>query len=373
MTQLSRKRTFYEGIDLLRAAAVFLVLWSHGGHLVPPAWRPWLFPAALRPGFWGVTLFFSISGFLIIGQLLDMGTGRRQESIRVFVLRRWLRTVPTYWLVLVLLLFLGAYAWPGWKPWLANSFFLQEWLLQDAALLPVSWSLVIEEFSYLAFAGLFGLLMWLGRWRLRGAGRDAWVNAAFLGALLLLPLLGGWIRWHLAGLDWSVQDLKQGLLPQLDALAYGGLLAVFYRRCPEWFHALAAQHLKLVVLVLALMSLLGAFAPMLFQRVTAPLPAQAALWIGFGFYPLAGVLASCLLLGFWHFRYAFCPRWLALGCRWMSRSSYSIYLIHVPIAVIAELLPRAIALPVYLLCSIFAGALCWLVFERPFIRLRHAL
>jgi peptidoglycan/LPS O-acetylase OafA/YrhL len=373
LTQPSRKPTFFEGIDLLRAAAVFLVLWSHGGHLVPLAWRPWLFPAALRPGFWGVTLFFAISGFLIIGQLLDMGTGRRQESLKVFVLRRWLRTVPTYWLVLVLLLFLGAYPWPGWRSWLANSFVLQEWLIQEAALLPVSWTLVIEEFSYLAFAGLFGLLMWLGRWCLPNGAREASRNAAFLGILLLLPLVAGWSRWHLAELGWTVQDLKQGLLPQLDALAYGGLLAVVYRRLPEWFHALAAQRLKLVVPVLALMSLLGASAPMLFRQVSAPLPSHAVLWIGLGFYPLAGILASCLILGFWDFRYAFCPKSLALGCRWMSRTSYSVYLIHVPVAAIAQLLPRAVAFPAYLLFSILAGALCWRVFELPFIRLRHAL
>ena len=373
MTQLSRKPSFYEGIDLLRAAAAFLVLWSHGGHLVPLAWRPWLFPAALRPGFWGVTLFFSISGFLIIGQLWDIGTGRRQESIRVFVLRRWLRTVPTYWLVLVLLLILGAYPWPGWRPWLANSFFLQEWWLREPALLPVSWTLVIEEFSYLAFAVLFGVLMWLGRWRSTEREKMVWLNAAFLGALLLLPPVGGWIRWHVAGLGWSVQDLKQGLLPRLDALAYGGLLAVFYRRCPKWFHAFADQRLVSVVLVLALMTLLGTSAPMLFQQVAAPLQAHAALWVAFGFYPLAGILSSCLLLSLWHFRYALLPRVMGLGCRWLSRTSYSVYLIHFPIAATAEILPRAIAFPVYLLCSIFAGALCWLVFERPFIRLRHAL
>jgi peptidoglycan/LPS O-acetylase OafA/YrhL len=373
LTQLSIKPSFYEGIDLLRAAAVFLVLWSHGGHLVPLPWRPWLFPTALRPGFWGVTLFFSISGFLIIGQLLDMGTGRRKESVSIFVLRRWLRTVPTYWLVLVLFLFLGAYPWPGWRLWFANSLFLQEWLIPGPALLPVSWTLVIEEFSYLAFAALFALLMWLARWRSSDGQRDGWVNASFFGVLLLLLPVGGWIRWHLAGLGWSVQDLKQGLLPRVDALAYGGLLAVFYRQCPEWFHVLAAQRFKLVVPVLVLMTLLGTTAPALFQQVANPLKAQDALWIGFGFYPLAGILASCLLLSLWRFRYALLPAAIRLGCRRLSRVSYSVYLIHLPIAALCELLPSTLAFPAYLLSSIILGALCWRILEQPFIRLRHAL
>ena len=82
---------------------MFLVLWSHSGHLLPDAWRPFLTPVWFRPGFWGVTIFFAISGFLVIGQLIDGVMGRRQETLKVFVLRRWLRTVPTYWILLSLL------------------------------------------------------------------------------------------------------------------------------------------------------------------------------------------------------------------------------------------------------------------------------
>ena len=68
-------------------------------------------------------MFFSISGFLVIGQLLDMVTGHRQETLKVFVARRWLRTVPTYWILLVLFSGTGAVAWLGWSPLILNGLF----------------------------------------------------------------------------------------------------------------------------------------------------------------------------------------------------------------------------------------------------------
>ena len=100
---------------------MFLVLWSHSGHLLPDAWRPFLTPVWFRPGFWGVTIFFAISGFLVIGQLIDGVTGRRQETLQVFVFRRWLRTVPTYWILLSWLSGSGVVVRLGWKVFLPLS------------------------------------------------------------------------------------------------------------------------------------------------------------------------------------------------------------------------------------------------------------
>ena len=75
LDQPTTRRPFYEGIDCLRAGAVFLVLWSHAAPLMPPDWREAISAPWFRPGFWGVTIFFAISGFLVIGQLIDLVCG----------------------------------------------------------------------------------------------------------------------------------------------------------------------------------------------------------------------------------------------------------------------------------------------------------
>ena len=56
------------------------MLWSHAGPLLPETWPSVLSANWFRPGFWGVTIFFAISGFLIIGQLLDVSMDRRRET-----------------------------------------------------------------------------------------------------------------------------------------------------------------------------------------------------------------------------------------------------------------------------------------------------
>jgi peptidoglycan/LPS O-acetylase OafA/YrhL len=280
----STAASFYEGIDFLRAAAVFLVLWSHGGPLLLEQQRSYLYSTFFRPGFWGVTLFFSISGFLIIGQLFDIAAGSRKESLRVFLVRRCLRTMPTYWLVTLLVLLLGLASPPSSPVLTANLLFLQScWQLPSV--LPVAWSLVIEVWSYMLYASLALASRGIATRFAQGRG---WLEhlpsgASLIGlSLIALPLIAGFIRYDLSLHGASVQSLKQGLWPQLDALAYGGLLAWFQRALPESFQRLSSRRILLPVCLL-LMALVGATAPQLFQNVQHSLPDGIRAWIAFGF------------------------------------------------------------------------------------------
>ena len=86
------------GLDLVRTLAIVLVLLSHiGGFSAVWAGRAaphWL----MMSGFFGVELFFALSGFLIGGLLLDLVEW--DASFRGwarFTARRWARTLPLYW------------------------------------------------------------------------------------------------------------------------------------------------------------------------------------------------------------------------------------------------------------------------------------
>ena len=345
------------------------MLWSHAGPLLPETWPSVLSANWFRPGFWGVTIFFAISGFLIIGQLLDVLMDRRQETLRVFVLRRWFRTVPTYWILLAVFSCTGIVIWFGWRALFLNALFVQGPMIGIPVLLPVSWSLVIEEWSYLFYAAFTALLLFFRR---RYQISLCLIERSFLVLLLFLPCLTGVLRWLALDQGASVQMIKQGLFLQIDALTYGGLLAWWIRRSPENFNRLARSGNVILPLLIIIICGVSTSVPDLFRNVLDPLPQASRLWVAFGFYPTVGVLASALIVSSWKFRYSLLPSAVSRSFRELSRCSYSVYLLHMPLAslLLQFHMPTAVRLIAYLLGSIGIGSLSWHCLERPFMRLR---
>ena len=91
------KRIWYPQMDGLRFIAVFMVLLEHFAFFIGNK---------IHAGFFGVDLFFVISGFLITeGLLNDKVSGRTiNQSLVKFYLKRFLRIFPIYYLVLFLAL-----------------------------------------------------------------------------------------------------------------------------------------------------------------------------------------------------------------------------------------------------------------------------
>lgn len=372
MKQSISQSVFYEGIDLLRGGAVFLVLWSHAGPVLPAPLQAALAAPWFRPGFWGVTIFFAISGFLVVGQLIDIATGQRAESLRIFVLRRWFRTVPTYWIVLFFLLVAGVVGWQGWGNLLANAFFLQGSIFGQSILLPVSWSLVIEEWSYLLCALAALALIFCKKCFCLSNGRVMQVIGILLFVQIVFASFG---RLFFIENGVVIRELKQGLLLQLDALAYGGVLAWLMRMWPRCFESIRLQSLAVKVGVLSVVSLLSVSGESLFQKVLEPVPVELAGWLSFGFYPLSGVLAAVLIVSFWDFRYACLPAFISKMIRVLSQASYSIYLLHMSFAhmVSGSDLPGIFKFLIYMFGSLIIGNFCWRFLEVPFMQLRRQL
>src|SRR5260370_32054624 len=90
-----RKSSRIAGLDLLRAAAIVLVLAAHY-----PKTGAGLLIRVLNFGWSGVDLFFVLSGYLIGGQLFAAQAAGRRVSFAGFYARRCLRTLPNYYAVL---------------------------------------------------------------------------------------------------------------------------------------------------------------------------------------------------------------------------------------------------------------------------------
>lgn len=147
------------GLDIMRAAAIFYVMLSHGyeysSHFLSAHYYKWLILD-------GVGLFFVLSGFLIGGILIREIEHKEFgfKQLTHFWIRRWLRTLPAYFCVLTFLLFLY-YISRGHLPpvWMKYYIFMQNFTTPHPLFFSEAWSLSVEECFYvLVPLSLFFLL-----------------------------------------------------------------------------------------------------------------------------------------------------------------------------------------------------------------------
>ncbi len=202
-------------LDGLRAIAVTCTVIHHW---IPDVifWKTW-FPFGVA----GVRLFFVLSGFLITNILLDQrfaietGLQDRASSLRHFFLRRVLRLVPAFYLLLLV----GAAFDLGalretllWHlPYLSNLGMILDgrWLPGITHL----WSLAVEEQFYIAWAVM---MLWLPR---------SAIVPSILFAIVLAPLF----RTTGVLLGWADMTIAFNPISCLDTLGFGALLAVLWR------------------------------------------------------------------------------------------------------------------------------------------------
>jgi len=141
---MSDTRVF--GLDLLRASAILLVLVAHASFMFLPLTHR-------LEGWWvlghlGVELFFVLSGFLI-GAILVRQASANRFGVGRFWLRRWLRTLPNYYLFLGINILIARWIDGSWPPAAPYAVFLQNFAWPQPIFFIESWSLAVEEIFYL--------------------------------------------------------------------------------------------------------------------------------------------------------------------------------------------------------------------------------
>jgi peptidoglycan/LPS O-acetylase OafA/YrhL len=167
----------------------------------------------------GVDLFFVLSGFLVGGILLrtinDHGLGGKQ--VLYFWIRRWLRTLPAYFLVLTLLLILYQ-LFRGGLPerFYEYYFFVQCFNSPHPVFFSEAWSLAVEEWFYLLLPlGLF-LIPLKGDIKKRFL---IWI-CLVLVAVTLHRVFKVYTHEYMDGGNYSAHVRRQ-VLTRLDSIMYG--------------------------------------------------------------------------------------------------------------------------------------------------------
>ena len=217
------------GLDALRFVAIILVVQSHS------RWMTESFPKPFKAlfhgsGILGVELFFVLSGFLIGGILLKQfeknGNSLTFQDIKHFWIRRWFRTLPNYFLILLVYIAVYHYDLPAilWR----YFFFTQNIFNTPPFFFEESWSLSIEEISYLVSPLVLALSALL-------FSRKA---SLFLWTSILLITIVTALRWIYSvyflepNYKW-VYMLREVALIRLDSIYYGFIAVYISKKAPE--------------------------------------------------------------------------------------------------------------------------------------------
>ncbi|MBI3283383.1 MAG: acyltransferase, partial [Burkholderiales bacterium] len=239
------------GLDTLRAGAIALVLMFHYMAFVS---HEASFGVLSQIGWIGVDLFFVLSGYLIGNQIMAPLAAGQSFSLKNFYLRRLLRTLPNFYVVLALYFLFpqllgGKPVTPLWQ----FLTFTQNLGLRPGAAFSHAWSLCIEAWS-LCIEEQFYLL--LPAIALLLAASFKTVRAGW--ALLALAMLGAiaarlWM-WQKVGMDANdyYQHIYYSSLCRFDELLPGVALAMLKNFHPQQWQTLQKHGQKSLLAGLAL-------------------------------------------------------------------------------------------------------------------------
>ncbi len=304
----------FDFLDGIRGIAILLVVFSHLFYINPESTGIVQFVGqTIGAGHIGVTVFFTLSGFLISLPFWKNKTLDRPLNLKNYFSRRFWKIYPP--LALSIIILLPCYVWLYGDAWDYTAIALK-WLSGVAWLIPVSgmfnpvmWSMIVEVHFYILLPLLFLLL------RKVNDQTSIWL---IFGSLLLVPLVAKFI-YAANGVEFALHPMIRVNFPvKMDSFAAGVLIAGMYQQ--GLLNARVALLGPLGIILLA--------STLLMAGVSAMLPSLAAFWTPDVSHYCAMIASACLLCFVANpllaANWGLCFGWL----RWVGLVSYEWYLLH---------------------------------------------
>jgi peptidoglycan/LPS O-acetylase OafA/YrhL len=359
------------GLDLMRFFAIILVILGHS------RWMTASFPKPLRAvlygsGILGVELFFVLSGFLIGGILLKQFEKNNYSlsfgDIKNFWMRRWLRTLPNYYFILLVYIALYFNEIPDiiWR----YFFFLQNIWNTPPNFFEESWSLCIEELSYLISPLILALAAYLFK-SAKNINKSIFVWVSIFLIIIITILRAYYSVFFLQeGYKWS-HDFREVGLIRLDAIYFGFIVAFIASKYRNYY-----EKTKVFTFIIGVM---GIAALMVFQKNLTEVNPNLFLNTFFtSFLSIAIALTIPFLASIKTFKFQF----IAKPITAVSIISYSLYLINNGVVAAmffkssngGEGWTTSFAFDMYILywfLCLFISTLIFVFFEKPITDLRN--
>jgi peptidoglycan/LPS O-acetylase OafA/YrhL len=297
-------------IDALRGLSIFLVITLHYCMFLPTgfAWIPMdAFSHLARNGYYGVTLFFTISGFLITSRTLKRYGSLGAIKPREFYLARFARIYPLLFALVISLVVLS---------YLRVNYFVPPMGINIWA---AAWKALTFQFNSYYIAGASGFTTWAPLWSLA-------IEEVFY---VLFPIVCIALRSNAMLVAALVALIAQGILMRFQQFDL-----YYFSTCADAIAMGCLAALSLVRLrrsaPLGMLLMCGGFTVVAARYLSATVTDDLAFGptvIAFG---AAAFLAGASLVTTKRRRYL-------APIELLGRRSYEIYLIHIPLLAIASL------------------------------------
>lgn len=369
MKSLEHKRIF--GLDFLRAMAISLVVASHATYILFPKSEHSIITLVRILGAIGVDLFFVLSGFLIGRILLKTILNNKVKftDLLLFWKRRWLRTLPNYFLILILNIGLSVIFGYLIPENIASYFlFFQNVNAPHPDFFTEAWSLSIEEFAYL----FLPFILYLGLFLLKKTNKGKlFFNVTLLTiALLMLLKINYYFKTDVSSYkEWS-STYRKVVIYRLDAIYLGFLMAYLAQ-----MKTTLIKRYKIGFAVFGLV-LLAVLHVLVYWFALLP---QTHLWFFvFIYLNIVGLSLMLMLPCFSELNYQ------GIGVKFIqfiSKTSYSIYLINYSIVLLTlkhyfdfinlSFVNRTAVLILFLGITLVLSTLVYRFFELPILNYRN--
>ena len=340
-------------LDLLRGGAAFAVAIPH--YLTANApFRPFAEAFAIA----GVEVFFVLSGFVLAPQIVDWVVDKPWRNLGVFLVRRWMRTIPPYVVALIVIAVLTGNLMTA--DFVRYLFYVENLFssANQVDFYPVAWSLAVEEWFYVLFApALFIVARLLGR-------RDRRLEATF--AVLVILIVAA-LRFSISPHDWDL-NVRRATLFRIDSIVWGFLLYLALERRPPLALNEASGRWRLG----ALLALLAVSIPAELVVAILAIGGDASAQQAFPYVSAAFGMISVGVL--WRAEGLFRSRAVRGASFYLGRISYSVYLFHLIIIMALKPMiaaaPLALQLAIYVLAILALSTVFFAGFERPILAAR---